>query len=304
MTQADTGGGLQVEDVASVEGFDALADVERGTVETNGIDTHYVRRGSGQPIVFVHGMAMNATEWVPQLAALGDDYETVAYDVRGHGHTGGSDASEYTIDLFAEDLRALLDALDVEDPIVCGLSMGGAIAQVYAARYPEDVAGVVLADTFTAAPMGLQGRMLFANLKFLARLDRVVRYTTLNRLQTRIGNALSPGVAGAGTATQRIMETGPTIPHREFAKIARAVATFPRSDVDLAAITAPVLVVHGEHLPATMVAMADRIVDGLANAPTDTVVVPDAGHASNVDNPEVFTEAVRKFAEAVRERRD
>lgn len=270
-----------------------------GTVRTNDIETHYVRRGDGPPVVFIHGMFMSAVEWDPQLAALADDYTTIAYDVRGHGHTGGSDRGSYDMALYASDLDALLTALDIENPVLCGLSMGGCIAQVYAATYPEKIAGLVLSDTFTAAPLPLSGRLVFANLRVFARLDRVVRYTTLNRFQTWVGNRLAPGIAGDGTTTQQVMEEAPTIPHAEFSKISRSMARFPSSEFDAARITGPTLILHGENVPAVLEDMHERLAAHLSNADVEATVIPDAGHASNIDNPDFFSVCVREFLERV-----
>ncbi|MFC6723706.1 alpha/beta fold hydrolase [Halobium palmae] len=148
-------------------------------------------------------------------------------------------------------------------------------------------------------PLPPRGRLLFANLRLLGRLDRFVRYTTLNRLQTRIGERLAPGVAGDGATTQRLMEDAPTIPHAEFRKIADSVARFPASDLDLSRVDAPVLVTYGEHVPAVLRVAHERLAEQLADAEVTVVVVPDAGHASNVDNPAFFTDAVRAFARRV-----
>lgn len=278
---------------------DGASDATSGTVRTNDVETYYVRRGDGPPVVFVHGMAMSTSQWEPQLAALADEFTVVAYDVRGHGHTGGSDRDPYTMELYAADLDALLAALDVERPVLCGLSMGGCIVQAYAARYPEKVAGLVLSDTFTAAPLPPKGRLLFANLRFMGRLDRFVRYTTLNRIQTWVGQRLAPGVAGDGTTTQRLVEGGPTIPHAEFRKIADSVARFPGSDLDLSHVGVPVLVTYGENVPAVLRVVHERLAEQFTNAEVSVTVVPDAGHASNVDNPAFFAEAVRSFARRV-----
>lgn len=119
------------------------------TVRTNGVDTYYERRGSGPSVVFVHAAVLDHAQWDPQVEALAADYETVVYDVRGHGRTGGSDVSRYSVDLFAADLAALLEELDLEWPVVCGLSTGGCLAQVLAARHPDRLTGLVLASTFT-----------------------------------------------------------------------------------------------------------------------------------------------------------
>lgn len=271
------------------------AVTESGTVRTNDIETYYVRRGDGPPIVFIPGMAMSANEWRPQMEVLSNEYTTIAYDVRGHGHTGGSDRKPYTMELYAADLNAFLTELDIENPVLCGLSMGGCIAQVYAATYPEKVAGLVVSDTFTVAPLPLTGWLIFANLRFFGLLDRFVRYTTLNRFQTWVGNRLSPGVAGDGMTTQQLMEEAPTISHAEFVKIANSMARFPKSDLDASQITAPTLVMHGENLPAVLQDMHRRLAEELTNVDIEFTVIPDAGHASNIDNLTAFSTAVREF---------
>lgn len=265
------------------------------TARTNDIETYYVRRGDGPPVVFVHGMLMSTTMWEAQMDALCDTFTTIAYDVRGHGHTGASDRNPYSIDLFAADLDALLDALDLDRAVVCGLSMGGTVAQAFAAAHPEKVAGLVLADTFPAGPMPLTLRLALANIRFLARLDRLIDYRTLNRWQLQVGNRLLPGVSGDPETIQRLLEDAPTIAHDEFVKIADATARFPKSDVDLSTVTAPALVLHGEHLPMANEETTGRLVDQLSNADPTVHVVPGSGHASNVDNPEFFTARLREF---------
>jgi pimeloyl-ACP methyl ester carboxylesterase len=283
--------------VADRDGYETVT--ETGFVETNGVETYYERRGEGPPVVFIHGTLMSTTAWDVQAEALSDEYTTTAYDVRGHGRTGGSDVQSYSFDLYAEDLHALLAALHVRKPVLVGLSGGGCIAQVYAARHPENVAGLVLSDTFTTGPLSLPGRLLFANLRFFGLLDNLVRYTTLNRLQLRVANRLAPGSGGDGVTTQRLIEDAPAIPHREFVKIIDAMASFPTSDFDGSDITVPALVLYGEHTPRTFRAMHARVPEGLPNATVEVRVVPGGGHASNVDNPAFFTGAVRSFLERV-----
>ena len=79
-------------------------------------------------MVFVHGAILDHSQWDPQIEALRTSFTTYAYDVRGHGRTGGSDRGVYSIDLFADDLAAFIDALGLERSVICGLSAGGCIA--------------------------------------------------------------------------------------------------------------------------------------------------------------------------------
>jgi pimeloyl-ACP methyl ester carboxylesterase len=269
--------------------------VVTGFVETNGIETYYERRGDGPPVVFVHGAIMDTRMWTPQMDALADDYTVVSYDVRGHGRTGSSDAAEYAADLFAADLHALLAALDIERPVLCGLSMGGMIAQAYAAEHPENVAGLVLADTFTAASVGPSGRTIFAGDRLIARLSPYIRYRRLNRLKMRLGNLLAPGVAGDIETVQGLVDDGPTMAPAELRKVVRSLGAFADGAFQVATVSAPTQLLYGEHEPAMLAEMAAYMQEHLPNAVAEPVVVPDAGHASNLDNPAFFTDIVRTF---------
>ena len=146
------------------------------TATTGDLETYYVREGAGPPVVFVHGAIVDHSQWLPQLDAFSDAYTTVGYDVRGHGRTGGSNRDRYDIDLFVEDLPTLLAALDIEVPALCGLSMGGCIVQAYAATYPEAVAGVVLADTFSPERTDWRERLQFLLLRATVPPVKLIGY--------------------------------------------------------------------------------------------------------------------------------
>lgn len=268
-----------------------------GTAQTNGIETHYVQWGDGTSIVFIHGAIMDHRMWTPQMRVLSEEYSTVAYDVRGHGQTGGSNLESYSVDLYVEDLDGLLEVLNIETPILCGLSMGGCIAQAYAAKYPNKVSGLVLADTFTPGPMGVTERLIFANLRVFAVLDRIIRYKKLNRFQTWIGQRLKPGVAGDSVTIQQLIDDGPTIPHGEFVKIVGSLVAFPTSDLDLSNINVPTVVLYGENEPSFVHRQAHIIADAIPSASIREI--PGAGHASNLDNPGVFTGVIQDLAQKV-----
>ncbi|MFB6136733.1 MAG: alpha/beta fold hydrolase [Halobacteriaceae archaeon] len=77
------------------------------------------------------------------------------------------------------------------------------------------------------------------------------------------------------------------------------MAAFPQSDLDAARITAPTLVLQGEHVPAVLRDMHERLAGHPENADVELAAVPDAGHVSNLDNPEAFTRALRAFLASV-----
>ncbi|NHN49908.1 alpha/beta fold hydrolase [Halostella sp. JP-L12] len=265
------------------------------TVRTNDIDTYYERRGTGPPVVFAHGAVLDHSQWRPQVDALSDDYTAIAYDVRGHGRTGGSAREAYSVDLFADDLAALVDALDLDRFVLCGLSTGGCIAQAYAARHSDRLAGLVLADTF--APELLDRREWLQRVVMLRAAIPPVRLVGYERvekamvwLQERISGR---GVSGDYGEIERLRAEGPKMETDEFAKVIRAVAAFHETEVDLSAVAVPTLVLRGEHEAPFLRRHAEKLRDEIPDAVLRTV--PDAGHASNLDNPEFFTRTVRTF---------
>jgi pimeloyl-ACP methyl ester carboxylesterase len=269
------------------------------TAHTNGVATYYERAGSGPPVVFVHGAVLDHSQWDPQAAALGDDYTVVTYDVRGHGHTGGSDRDTYSVDLFAEDLRALVAALGLDRPVVCGLSTGGCIAQVYAARYPDGLSGLVLADTFAPAILSW-GEWLQRSLLLRATVPfvRLLGYERVERVMVGLQERVAgEGVSGDYENVEALRAQGPKMTTAEFAKVVRAVARFQETDLDLADIAVPTLVVYGEHEPAFIRRHSLRL--GVEIPDATVRVVPGAGHASNMDDPEFFTAALQEFLASV-----
>jgi pimeloyl-ACP methyl ester carboxylesterase len=258
-------------------------------VRTNGVETHYEQRGAGPPVVFVHGALSDHTAAARQLETFGDAYTVVAYDVRGHGRTTNPGDAPYSVDVLAEDLHAFVDAMDFDQPVVCGVSMGGMIAQTYASRYPGELSALVLADTFTPAFVGRRDRIeRSVLLGALAGLVRVVGYDRAKGVMTWLGRTL----AGDAESSLRA-DAFPDMRTTAAVNSLQAVANFHEVDVDLGSIDVPTLVLYGEHETSVI----RRHVPTLAAEIPDVTVqeVPDAGHATPWDNPEFFDAAVRGF---------
>jgi len=259
------------------------------TVQTGDIETYYVERGDGPPIVFIHGSLSDHSAAAQQLDAFSDEYTAIAYDVRGHGKTPNPGKATYSIDELAEDLHAFVTALDLERPVVCGVSMGGMIAQVFASRHPDELGGLVLADTFTPP--------------FQSRRDRIERSTVVNAtagLIRLVGYNRAKGlVLWFGRKMERDQTSSlrpdafPDMDTRDAVNSMQTVASFHETDIDLSAITVPTLVLYGEH-ETSIISRHAPVLD--AQIPDSTLdVVPDAGHASPWDNPEYFNDSIRTF---------
>jgi 3-oxoadipate enol-lactonase len=117
-------------------------------VHLNNIFLNYVEHGSskGLPVVFIHGFPFSHKMWEPQIREMPKDIHAILYDVRGHGSSDVGDG-QYTIELFVDDLTALLDHLAIEKAVLCGLSMGGYIALRFLEKHPTRVSGLILCNT-------------------------------------------------------------------------------------------------------------------------------------------------------------
>src|SRR5215469_201003 len=117
-------------------------------LHTSGFRQYYRIDGNDDKpaLIFLHSLGCDHTQWDSQAADLQSRLRVVRYDLRGHGATDAA-SGDYTIELLARDALALADALDIERFALCGLSLGGIIAQWLAARVPERVTQVVLANT-------------------------------------------------------------------------------------------------------------------------------------------------------------
>lgn len=264
------------------------------TIHTNGVETYYEQRGDGRPIVFIHGAIVDHSQWTPQLEALSGEYTTIGYDVRGHGRTGDSSEDRYTIELFAEDLDALITSLDLDDPVLCGLSMGGCIAQVYAARHPDRIAGVVLADTFGPETLDWRERLQFLMLKSTIPPVRLVGYERVEKVMVWLQERIQgEGVSGDYEEIERLRDEAPKMATNEFAKVIGALTAFHETDLDVSTIAVPTLVLYGEHDAGFIRRHAAKLGDDIPNATVREV--PEGGHASNLDNPDFVTSALREF---------
>ncbi|HNO65923.1 MAG TPA: alpha/beta hydrolase, partial [Tepidiformaceae bacterium] len=115
-------------------------------VPTRDIITYYEEAGSGRPLVLIRGLGSDLQAWSLQVPELAKHFRVITYDNRGAGRTGAPD-KPYTIAGMADDLAALLDALDIPTACILGYSMGGMIAQEFALKHPARVEKLILLGT-------------------------------------------------------------------------------------------------------------------------------------------------------------
>jgi 3-oxoadipate enol-lactonase len=253
----------------------------------NGIDIHYEIHGrEGAPwLVLSHSLACSVRMWDPQIEALQDRYRILAYDTRGHG---GSEAPQgpYTLELLADDLFFLLQEKKIATTHFCGLSMGGMIGQTFALKYPGMFQTLTLADTTSKYPAEAwplwQERIKTAEAQGMAPLAQA----TLERWFTE------PFRKSGAPAVEAVRKLILATPVAGYAGCCHAI---PKINLTarLKEIRCPILVIVGADDPGTPVAMAQEI---HANAPgSKLVVLPQAAHLANLEQPAAFTRALQDF---------
>lgn len=269
------------------------------TTRTNNIETYYERHGEGRPLVCIHAAWTDHRLWRPQLDALSAEYELIVYDVRGHGQTGPSAERRYTVDLFAADLKALVENLGLDQPIICGLSLGGMIAQTYAVRYADDLRALILADTAVSTTLTLRDkltRVLFPGwaMRGTVRLLGPPRYVNVAYWLADVTRG-TDWFGRNETVRSYVQETMSAFEATEFNKIFRAIYDFRR--VDLASIRVPTLVLNGEHESRSVFRHAEHMEYVIPDV--RSAMIPDAGHTSNMENPDTFNREVSEFLSQV-----
>ncbi|NKB50282.1 MAG: alpha/beta fold hydrolase [Alphaproteobacteria bacterium] len=125
-------------------------------VNTGKFDINYIEDGDGYPVVLIHGLAGDHTAWLPQVAALKDNYRVIAFDNPGSGDSSKVDAPAGTADL-ADATLGLMDQLGIDRAHVVGRSMGGAVAQHMALKAPDRLQSMAMAASFARLdPVGAQ----------------------------------------------------------------------------------------------------------------------------------------------------
>ena len=259
------------------------------SVRAANLEIAYRRSGDGAPLVLLHGAASDGRMWAPQLAALGDEFDLIAWDEPGAG-ASADPADELDLAGYADCLASLIDELDLGRVHLAGLSWGGVIAQELCLRHPELVRSLILADTYA----GWKGSL---------PPDECRR-----RLELAVAQATAPpedyapelpGLFGPDAPPELIDGLAAIAAETRPATLRRTAVL--NADCDLrerqAAIRAPCLLIWGELDARSPLSVAESCLERIAGA--RLVVLPGAGHMSNLERPEEFNAEVRRFCRSV-----
>ena len=247
-------------------------------------------RGSGIPLLLLHGFPLDHAMWAGQ-EPLAESLRLIVPDQRGFGRSAG--AGPESIAQLADDCVALLDALHVTEPaVICGLSMGGYVAEHIAARHPDRVRGLILVDTKLEAdtPEARAGRRDLAE-----RVERVG--------QEILADAMIPNLLAKSDAARKSPRRGEieaslrrTILATPISTIVAALSALgARPDMvePMRRVTAPTLLVVGAEDTITPPECLERAETVFPNA--RLLIVPRCGHMTPLEEPATFNAAVLEF---------
>lgn len=241
------------------------------------------------PVVLLHGIGSGAASWVQQLEALGATRRVLAWDAPGYGTSSPlADASPLAA-AYAKRLAGWLDALGLARCVLVGHSLGAIMAGAFAAAHPQRVAGLLLvspAAGYGAAPAEVREAKRAARLAMLAELG------TQGLAQQRSANMLSPHASDDARAWVR-WNMARVIPHG----YAQATHLLANADLaaDLAKFAGRVQIAVGAEDSITPPDACERLARA-AHAPFQ--IVPKAGHAGYVEQPQTYTSMIQNFCAA------
>lgn len=260
----------------------------------NDINIAYDEMGTGPAVLLIHGFPLNRQMWQPQLKPLADaGYRVIAPDLRGFG-ASDAPSGPYTMDLFADDIIAMMDALNIDKAVVGGMSMGGYILMNLLERYPdrlraacfiatrsnaEDEAGRERRNAMAAEAERLGANpiiKIFAELLFAAETSQespeLIALVTSWMRQTG-----AKGLAGGLLAMRDRKDYTPMLPSFKH----------------------PSLVIAGAEDRAAPAEAAETLIHRLTGCRSK--VIENAGHMVNMERPEIFNETMISFLKSLPE---
>lgn len=254
-------------------------------VTINDIDVMYAQNGSGDPVIFIHGLAEDHHTWRVQQHAL-NQFHSFAYDLRGHGLTTIGQCNG-TLAQLGNDLLAFIEKV-TGPAVVVGFSLGGAIALWAAAERPDLIKrSVVLGTSSIVGQLAVQ---YFEDRIAMAADTGSAAFQEAVRSDTAAGLFRAHGLLDQVVAA-RLTAVGDGLGYINAAKAMMRVNVEPLTP-RLSLIKTPVVVIGAEHDKFCPQKAASIILDALPEA--EFIAIPEAGHLMNVDSPNAVVDALRK----------
>ncbi len=255
-------------------------------IKAKGLSIAYHRYGKGPAIVLIHGFTQDSRVWKPQLESLSKHFTVITWDVPGAGIS--SDPTDgFTFDDWADCLARLLDSTHIKRAQILGISWGGVLAEAFYQRHPGYVTSLILSGT-NAGWKGTVGDSI-ANVRLsacLADASLSPQQLVSKYLPTMFSDSASMQVKDELSGI--MLDTHPV----GFRLMAKAIANADMRDV-LSNIKVPTLLLWGDADKRSPLKIANKLKEEIPGS--QLVIIPKAGHMSNMENPEQFNKMIIDF---------
>jgi 3-oxoadipate enol-lactonase len=242
-------------------------------------------------IIFIHGFPFNKSMWEQQVEAFKENCRVIAYDVRGHGDSDAG-AVDFSIDLFANDLISLMDALKIDKAMLCGLSMGGYIALNAVENYPDRFDALILSDTTCIADTPEAKEKRIKTIESIKK-DGVEKFADESIQNLFAPESLTGKKKEIAAVTEMIVNTA----EESIFKTLRAFYERKETCSKLPDINIPVLIMVGKEDKITPPAAAQMMHEKIEGSVLK--IIEHAGHLSNIENPSEFNSQIEELVSTV-----
>lgn len=261
-------------------------------VSINNLAVSFLHREVKSPsatVVFIHGFPFGKEIWKSQLESLSEQVQGISYDIRGYGESDPGHGY-FSIDLFANDLINLIEHLHLNRVVLCGVSMGGYIAlRAYELRR-DLFLGLILCDTNANADSNIGKINRFASIE---RIQAEGKGAFANDFLKKVFSSRTPEIHHelVNSIFKLIMD----LPESTLCATLLALASRTDTSEFLESVTVPALIIRGAEDQLMTTQQAENLHQAISSS--EFVVVPEAGHLPNLENPGVFNAAMNSFLE-------
>jgi 3-oxoadipate enol-lactonase len=253
-----------------------------GYLETDDIKVHYNVQGSGETIVFLHSLGAKSDLWNSQMNYFKENYQVVTIDARGHGKTDS--CIPFKVKDCANDVRAILDSLNVHKAHIVGISMGGHIALELYQMVPGRISSITLSNTFAKIPEQIRDEKMNARLILLEQDNFVEEWARISVHEGADQQLINQAIRLYGCSKEDYKSAWIEINHVDYSRMLNSV------DVQ-------VLVLTGDKDNIAPVQLAQYLHEQIRGSRLD--LIGQAGHLANLSNPKEFNEKVASFLKEV-----
>lgn len=261
-------------------------------VKVNDIEINYEIEGIGEPLVLIHGLGSSLKMWFGQVPAFSKHYKTIAYDCRGQGDSGKL-KEQYSLKTLVDDLKGLLDKLEIKKAHILGLSMGAIIAQSFAINYQNRVKTLILAAAASASAIP-ENRTLAT-----AAIERIFTEAmeTRGNFDVREFMVILASYAFSEGTSEELMNSLVGVMEEMADEESILMALNAMSNFDfrdqLPKVRVPTLIINGDQdmlTPLSGAKVTHRLVPN-----SELVVIKGGSHCAFLEKAEEFNATVLKF---------